>query len=88
MNILQLCKAAERYELLCMMNLKEDEIRRAAERYEIQFDDLYFFISKPVRDIKNRGIIFAQYVGMKPYFVYTVLLNPDFYEIWDYAVNN
>lgn len=88
MNIIQLCKAAERYELLCMMNLSEDEVRRAAERYEIPFDDLYSFIDKGVRDTNNRGIIFAQYVGMKPYFVYAVLLTPNFYEIWGQAVND
>ena len=88
MNILQLCKAAERYELLCTMNLSEDEIRRAAERYEIPFDDLYLFFGKPVRDVNNRGMIFAQYVATKPYFVYTVLLTPNFYEIWGQAVND
>ena len=88
MNILQFCKAAERYEMLCMMNLTEDEIRKAADRYEIPFDNLYFFIERGANDSEYRGMRFAQYVAKKPSFVETVLLNSDFYEIWEHAVNS
>ena len=88
MNILQLCKAAERYELLCMMNLSEDEIKKAAERYGIPFDDLYFFIESGAQDSNYRGEVFSQYVSKNTNLVEWVLLNSDFYEIWDYAVND
>ena len=87
MNILQLCKAAERYEILCMMNLTEDEIRNAADRYEIPFDDLYVFIQEGANESKYRGMIFAYYVSKKCSYVETVLLNSDFYEIWETTIN-
>lgn len=88
MNIINLCKAAERYELLCMMNLSDDEIACAAEHYEIHFDVLCVFIDKGARDTKKRGNIFAHYVEINPQFVETVLLTPNFYEIWGQAVND
>lgn len=87
MNILQLCKAAERYEMLCMMNLTENEIRKAADRYEISFDDLYRFIERGVNGVNYRGTVFADLAHHKTYFVNMILLNSDFYEIWEYAVN-
>lgn len=88
MNILQLCKAAERYEMLCMMNLTEDEIRKAADRYEIPFYVLYNFIVRVGCDCDERGIKLAFFISKKPSFVESVLLNSDFYEIWEHAVNS
>ena len=88
MNILQLCKAAERYETLCRMKLNEHEIRKAAERYKIPFADLYFFIDSGVNDTEHLGTIFARYVAYKPHFIELVIINDDFYDIWECATNN
>lgn len=88
MNILQLCKAAKRYETLCMMNLSEDEIMKAADRYDIPFDVLYNFIVRIGCDCDERGTKLAFFISKKPSFVETVLLNSDFYEIWESAVNS
>lgn len=87
MNILQLCKAAERYELLCMMNLSESDIIEAADRYMIEFEDLYCFIEAGADTLNDRGLVFADFASHKTDLVNTVLLNSKFYEIWESIIN-
>lgn len=87
MNILQLCKAAERFEMLCMMNFSDSDISRAAEMAKVPFGVLRELITV-ADETTDRGSRFASMVHRDEELVMQVFLHDNFYEIWETIVNS